>query len=86
MLASMFRVHGLKAHNIILEPKESGALTPHALFLSYYLQGGKAMDPEVYPRPTGWHAEVGSHEQLRSMACAWGRHEGSWQHGALEAE
>ncbi|KAK6258589.1 FAD dependent oxidoreductase - like 3 [Theobroma cacao] len=53
MLASMFRVYGLKAHSIVLEPKEPGAITPHALFLSYHLQGGKAMDPEVYPRPTG---------------------------------
>ncbi|XWS41849.1 hypothetical protein CRYUN_Cryun17cG0118200 [Craigia yunnanensis] len=53
MLASMFRVYGLKAHSIILEPKEPGAITPHALSLSYYPQGGKVMDPEVYPRPTG---------------------------------
>ncbi|XVF15494.1 hypothetical protein REPUB_Repub09cG0158600 [Reevesia pubescens] len=54
MLASMFRVYGLKAHSIVLEPKEPGAITPHALFLSYYPHGGgKAMDPEVYPRPTG---------------------------------
>ncbi|XVE87060.1 hypothetical protein DITRI_Ditri18aG0085800 [Diplodiscus trichospermus] len=53
MLASMFRVYGLKAHSIILQPKEPGAITPHALFLSFYPQGGKAMDPEVYPRPTG---------------------------------
>ncbi|XP_022773940.1 putative oxidoreductase C1F5.03c [Durio zibethinus] len=53
MLASMFRVYGLKAHSIVLEPKEPGAITAHALFLSYHQQGGKAMDPEVYPRPTG---------------------------------
>ncbi|GKU98899.1 hypothetical protein SLEP1_g11832 [Rubroshorea leprosula] len=54
MLASIFRVSGLKAHSIVLEPKEPDAITPHALFLSYYpSQGGKSMDPEVYPRPTG---------------------------------
>lgn len=56
LLASMFRVSGLKAHSIILEPKEADAITPHALFLSYYPaqgEGGKPMDPEVYPRPTG---------------------------------
>ncbi|GLT49404.1 hypothetical protein SLA2020_229620 [Shorea laevis] len=54
MLASIFRVSGLKAHSIVLEPKEPGAITPHAVFLSYYpSQGGKPMDPEVYPRPTG---------------------------------
>lgn len=53
-LSSIFRVSGLKAHSIVLEPKEPEAITPHALFLSYYpAQGGKPMDPEVYPRPTG---------------------------------
>ncbi|XP_057978886.1 putative oxidoreductase TDA3 [Malania oleifera] len=54
LLSSLFRVYGLKAHSIVLEPKEPNAITPHALFLSYYpAQGGKPMDPEVYPRPTG---------------------------------
>lgn len=54
LLASLFRVSSLKAHSIVLEPKEPGSITPHALFLNYYpSQGGKPMDPEVYPRPTG---------------------------------
>lgn len=54
LLSSLFRVYGLKAHSIVLEPKEAEAITPHALFLSYYpSQGGKPLDPEVYPRPTG---------------------------------
>ncbi|KAK1363782.1 FAD-dependent oxidoreductase family protein [Heracleum sosnowskyi] len=54
MLNELFRVYGLKAHSIVLEPKEADAITPHALFLSYYAAGGgKPMDPEVYPRPTG---------------------------------
>ncbi|KAA8547163.1 hypothetical protein F0562_003571 [Nyssa sinensis] len=54
LLSSIFRVYGLKAHSIVLQPKEANAITPHALFLSYYpAQGGKPMDPEVYPRPTG---------------------------------
>lgn len=54
MLSSLFRVYGLRAHSIVLEPKEPDAITPHALFLSYYpAQGGKPMDPEVYPRPSG---------------------------------
>ncbi|KAL5064017.1 hypothetical protein RYX36_025754 [Vicia faba] len=30
-----FRVSGLKAHSIVLEPREPNAITPHALFLSY---------------------------------------------------
>lgn len=54
LLSSLIRVYGLKAHSIVLEPKEPDAITPHALFLSYYQsQGGKPMDPEIYPRPTG---------------------------------
>lgn len=54
MLNQLFRVYGLKAHSIVLEPKEADAITPHALFLSYYeAGGGRPMDPEVYPRPTG---------------------------------
>lgn len=54
LLGSLFRVYGIKAHSIVLEPKEPDSITPHALFLTYYpAQGGKPMDPEVYPRPTG---------------------------------
>ncbi|KAJ4964526.1 hypothetical protein NE237_016375 [Protea cynaroides] len=54
LLSSLFRVSGLKAHSIVLEPRDPAAITPHALFLSYYpAQGGKPLDPEVYPRPTG---------------------------------
>lgn len=54
LLSSIFRIHGLKAHSIILEPENPDAITPHALFLNYYpAQGGKPMDPEIYPRPTG---------------------------------
>ncbi|KAK1587920.1 hypothetical protein Q3G72_018278 [Acer saccharum] len=54
MLSSIFRVYGLKAHSIVVEPKEGASITPHALFLSYFpARGGKALDPEVYPRPTG---------------------------------
>lgn len=57
LLSSLFRVYGLKAHSIVLEPREPNAITPHALFLSYYPSSkrGKALDPEVYPRPTGTH-------------------------------
>ncbi|KAJ6737339.1 SARCOSINE DEHYDROGENASE-RELATED [Salix viminalis] len=54
MLSSLFRVYGLRVHSIVLEPKEPDAITPHALFLSYYPeQGGKPMESEVFPRPTG---------------------------------
>lgn len=54
LLSSLFRVSALKAHSIVMEPKEPDSITPHALFLSYYPSGSSTpMDPEVYPRPTG---------------------------------
>lgn len=54
LLSSRFRVSGLKAHSIVLEPKEGNAITPHALFLSYRASNRRTpLDPEVYPRPTG---------------------------------
>lgn len=54
VLRSIFRISGVKAHSIILEPKHPSSISSHALFLSYYpAQGGNPMDPEVYPRPTG---------------------------------
>lgn len=54
LLSSRFRVSGLKAHSIVLEPKEANAITPHALFLSYRASNRRTpLDPEVYPRPTG---------------------------------
>lgn len=54
LLGSIFGVYGIKAHSIVLKPKEADKITPHALFLTYYpAQGGKPMDPDVYPRPTG---------------------------------
>ncbi|KAJ1421166.1 hypothetical protein SESBI_13886 [Sesbania bispinosa] len=54
LLSSLFRVYGLKAHSIVLEPREPNAITPHALFLSYHpSKRGTPLDPEVYPRPTG---------------------------------
>ncbi|KAK2410731.1 putative oxidoreductase C1F5.03c [Trifolium repens] len=54
LLSSRFRVSGLKAHSIVLEPRERNAITPHALFLSYNASNRRVpLDPEVYPRPTG---------------------------------
>ncbi|XP_071693620.1 D-amino-acid oxidase [Rutidosis leptorrhynchoides] len=54
LLSSVINVHGLKAHSIVLEPKQMDAITAHALFLSYLpAQGGPPKDPEIYPRPTG---------------------------------
>ncbi|KAI3813382.1 hypothetical protein L1987_18104 [Smallanthus sonchifolius] len=54
LLSSVIRVHGLKAHSLVLEPKEVDVISAHALFLSYHpAHGGPPMDPEIYPRPTG---------------------------------
>ncbi|XP_077220458.1 FAD-dependent oxidoreductase family protein [Tasmannia lanceolata] len=53
-LSDIFQVSGLKAHSIVLKPKDPDAITPDALFLTYYPgRGAKPFDPEVYPRPTG---------------------------------
>ncbi|KAL5977482.1 hypothetical protein ACLOJK_021829 [Asimina triloba] len=54
VISSLFRVSGLKAHSIVVTPKNPDAITPDALFLNYFPRGGgKSLDPEVYPRPTG---------------------------------
>lgn len=54
LLDRVFGVYGLKAHSIVLEPREKDEITSHALFLSFSpKEGGPALDPEVYPRPTG---------------------------------
>lgn len=55
-VSSLFSVSGLKAHSIVIRPADPDSITPHALFLSYkdsLTPGAKALDPEVYPRPTG---------------------------------
>lgn len=54
IVSDLFHVSGLKAHSIVLRPPEPAVISPHALFLSYQpTPGAKALDPEVYPRPTG---------------------------------
>ncbi|XP_076952580.1 D-amino-acid oxidase-like [Bidens hawaiensis] len=52
-LASKFRVYGKKVHSVVLEPKESDAITPHALFATYYPgQEMGPVDPDFFSRPT----------------------------------
>ncbi|MCL7023012.1 hypothetical protein MKW94_017102 [Papaver nudicaule] len=56
MISSLFNISALKVHSIVLIPKDSSTITPHALSLTYKAAyGGKPipMDHEVYPRPTG---------------------------------
>lgn len=54
VVSEVFDVSGLKAHSIVLRPREPEKVTPHCLFLSYQPEpGAKMLDPEVYPRPTG---------------------------------
>ncbi|KQK20894.1 putative oxidoreductase C1F5.03c [Brachypodium distachyon] len=54
MVREVFDVSGLKAHSIVLRPRDPDKITPHCLFLSYQPEpGAKMLDPEVYPRPTG---------------------------------
>ncbi|XP_050208004.1 putative oxidoreductase C1F5.03c [Mercurialis annua] len=57
MLSELFRVYGIKAHSVVMEPKEKDLLTAHVLCLSNYGSGssggGKSMDPEIHPRSSG---------------------------------
>ncbi|KAJ0966324.1 hypothetical protein J5N97_027462 [Dioscorea zingiberensis] len=54
ILSSLFGISTLKAHSIVLRPRDPNAISPHALFLSYQdSPGAPTLDPEVYPRPTG---------------------------------
>uniref|UniRef100_A0ACD5UPK7 Uncharacterized protein n=1 Tax=Avena sativa TaxID=4498 RepID=A0ACD5UPK7_AVESA len=54
LVKEVFDVSGLKAHSIVLRPRNPDKITPHCLFLSYQPEpGAKMLDPEVYPRPTG---------------------------------
>ncbi|KAG2640002.1 hypothetical protein PVAP13_2KG054616, partial [Panicum virgatum] len=54
VVSEVFDVSGVKAHSIVLRPREPENITPHCLFLSYQPEpGAKMLDPEVYPRPTG---------------------------------
>jgi len=45
------KILGMKAHSIILQPKEP--LSAHCIFLNYQQLKGKKIDPEIYPRPNG---------------------------------
>lgn len=52
-LCSKFRVYGKKVHCLVLEPKDGDAITPHALFATYYpAQEMGPIDPDFFPRPT----------------------------------
>ncbi|TYJ10887.1 hypothetical protein E1A91_A11G238900v1 [Gossypium mustelinum] len=46
MLASMFGVSGLKAHSIVLEPKDPGAITPMPSFLAFIRRAAKPWTPK----------------------------------------
>ncbi|KAF5798874.1 putative D-amino-acid oxidase [Helianthus annuus] len=51
--SSKFKVHGKKVHNVVLEPKDADAITPHAIFGTYYpAQNMGPLETNFYPRPT----------------------------------
>lgn len=64
LISSLTTVSGLKAHSIVLKPKDPAAISPHALFLKYRTREGREMDPEIYPRPTGEVYICGMSEQV----------------------
>jgi len=44
------RVHGLKGYSVTLE---APGVPPDAVFMDYRLAGGRALEPEIIPRPDG---------------------------------
>src|SRR5262245_20397496 len=44
------RVHGLKGYSVTLTAPD---VPPHALFMDYRLADGRALEPEIMPRPDG---------------------------------
>ncbi|KAI3704644.1 hypothetical protein L1987_74871 [Smallanthus sonchifolius] len=52
-LSSIVRVYGKKVHSVVLEPRDGDAITPHALFATYYPAHGMGpIDSDFFPRPT----------------------------------
>src|SRR5262249_60324086 len=49
-LPSLPPVHGLKGYSVTLDAPDVPA---HALFMDYRLAGGRALEPEIIPRPDG---------------------------------
>ena len=49
-LSSLPPIHGLKGYSVTLDAPDVPA---HALFMDYRLAGGRALEPEIIPRPDG---------------------------------
>jgi glycine/D-amino acid oxidase-like deaminating enzyme len=49
-LPSLPQIHGLKGYSVTLDAPDVPA---HALFMDYRLAGGRALEPEIIPRPDG---------------------------------
>jgi len=49
-LSSLPQIHGLKGYSVTLDAPDVPA---HALFMDYRLAGGRALEPEIIPRPDG---------------------------------
>lgn len=64
LISSLTTVSGLKAHSIVLLPKDPNAISPHTLFLKYKTREGKSIDPEIYPRGTGEVYVCGMSEEV----------------------
>ncbi|EFJ29569.1 hypothetical protein SELMODRAFT_91226 [Selaginella moellendorffii] len=69
-ISDLTRISGRKAHSIVVRPKSSQDLTPHALLLRYKTREGKQLAPEVYPRPTGEVYVSGMSEEAELPATA----------------
>lgn len=64
LISSLTTISGLKAHSIVLVPKDVNAISAHTLFLKYKTKEGRSMDPEIYPRGTGEVYVCGMSEEV----------------------
>eukprot|EP00898_Chlorokybus_atmophyticus_P009113 jgi/Chlat1/9202/Chrsp97S08471 len=64
LVSDICQITGLKAHSIVLAPKDSGSIGSHALFLAYGTKEGQELEPEIYPRPNGQVYVCGMSEEV----------------------
>jgi len=63
------RVHGLKGYSVTLE---AAGVPAHALFMDYRLADGRALEPEIIPRPDGTVYICGMADRQPLPECAEG--------------
>lgn len=65
LIGQLTSISGLKAHSIILKPKDPEVITADMLFTHYVTKEGKKYEPEIYPRPNGEVYMCGMSEEVQ---------------------